>query len=238
MKKSWFLVVLSLLFSLCFKSTTVGAANVIGHSPVIYSTEGQIGAITLYDDYVLRVEYKYSASNVQIRICPTDNCVDGLTQSYTSPENFFDGDHVDLYLKDLFVLTDGTKYNIVMSASFKPYASAITVVSTGGLSEEFVYVEENASDESDNKDDKLEEVLTRSQKIEKILRTYVIPGLYAILLIVLIIKGILLGIDIAKHADQPEVRGEKIRAFSYFGVAIVLLLLLNTIAGFVTGLFG
>ena len=57
-------------------------------------------------------------------------------------------------------------------------------------------------------------------------------------MIVLIIKGILLGMDITKYSDQPDIRREKIRGFTYFGVAIFLLAILNTIGGFVTGLFG
>ena len=53
----------------------------------------------------------------------------------------------------------------------------------------------------------------------------------------LVIKGILLGIDIARYADQPEVRKEKLKAFGFFGVAIFLLAILNTIAGIVGDLF-
>ena len=54
----------------------------------------------------------------------------------------------------------------------------------------------------------------------------------------LIIKAIILAVDVVKYADNRSVRAEKIRAFTYLGVGLLMVAIVNTAVGFITGLFG
>ncbi|MBR3891148.1 MAG: hypothetical protein IKJ30_03660 [Bacilli bacterium] len=239
MKQKIVLFILFVIAIFCNSQTTISARETLDFSVVVYPGEGEVGSSVVYDDYVVRVNYKYSASNVVIKVCPKALCNNLNTQTYESPETYFDGDHVDFYMADHFTLQDGETYQAWISVSFKPYAAAITDVATGAMNVEFVYEEENAlTEEEDPNNQYAEEALTRSERIAKLFRDIIIPCIYVVILIVLIIKGIMLGMDITKYADQPDIRREKIRGFAYFGVALFLLAILNTVGGFVTGLFG
>lgn len=241
MKKSFLVSLLFIFATIFFNGVSVDARETLDFATSFYPGEGEIGSIVIYDDYVVRVSYKYSASDVKIKICPSSTCSNLNTQIYTSEETYFDDVHTDFYIADHFDLDNGTDYKISVSASFKPYPAAITDSASGFIETEFEYIKENASSEEDNSSDKnkyADEALTRTQKIIWVFKVIIIPLIYAVLIVVLIVKGVLLGIDISKYADEPDVRKEKIRAFTYFGVAIFLVAILNTVGGFVTGLFG
>lgn len=235
-------VCLLFLLGIVFSGTTsISARETIDFVTSFYPGEGEIGSIEIYDDYVIRIAYKYSASDVEIKICPADMCSNLSTQTYLSDETYFDGTHTDFYMADHFELENGVEYKVSVSASFKPYPAAIYDTSSGFMETDFEYIEENASfEENKNTDENkyADEALTRTQKIIWVFKVIIIPLIYAALVVVLIVKGILLGIDISKYADEPDVRKEKIRAFTYFGLAIFLVAILNTVGGFVTGLFG
>ena len=238
MKKKIVLFVIFFI-SIIFSSSLVSARETLDFATVSYVGEGNVGSITIYDDYVIRIGYKYSASNVKIDICPKSDCNNLTTQTYESNETYFDGEYVDFYISEHFSLYDGSEYKVSITASFKPYAAAITDVSAGFIETDIEYIAEKAVDrETDPYNKYADAALTDIEKVAKVFRDYIIPFLYVILVIVLIIKGILLGMDITKYSDQPDIRREKIRGFTYFGVAIFLLAILNTIGGFVTGLFG
>lgn len=240
MKKK--LVVFALLITgFLFSGYTVEARETLDFATSFYPGEDEIGSIVIYDDYVVRINYKYSASNVEIEICPADMCTSLNKQEYTSNETYFDGDYTDFYVADHFELENNMEYKISVSAAFKPYPAAIQDTSSGFIETDFVYISENASSEDDEREEGnkyADEALSKSEKIAKLFREIIIPLIYLLLLVVLIVKGVLLGIDITKFSDEPEVRKEKIRAFTYFGLAIFLVAILNTVGGFVTGLFG
>lgn len=239
MKQKIILFLLFVLTICCCNQTTVSARETLDFSVVVYPGENEVGSVVVYDDYVVRVNYKYSASNVSISICPKALCNNLNTQIQEFSETYFDGDYVDFYLADHFSLQDGETYQAWINVSFKPYAAAITDVATGAMSVEFSYIEENALTEAEDPNSPYaEEALTRGERIAKLFRDIIIPLIYVVLLIVLIIKGILLGMDITKYADQPDIRREKVRGFVYFGVALFLLAILNTVGGFFAGLFG
>ena len=240
MKKK-FVVLALFILGILFSGYVVEARETLDFATSFYPGEDEIGSIIIYDDYVVRINYKYSASDVEIKVCPASMCTSLNTQVYTSNETYFDGTYTDFYIADHFELENGMEYTISVSSSFKPYPAAIQDTSSGFIETDFVYISENASSEGDERDDNnkyADEALNKSQKIARLFREIIIPLIYLLLLVVLIVKGVILAIDISKHADEPDIRKEKIRAFTYFGVAIFLVAILNTVGGFVTGLFG
>ncbi len=238
MKKKLLSIFLLLIGILFLNPTTVDARSSYGYSTVIYPGEGEVGSFTVYDDYVVRVSFKYKAENVKLTLCPKNSCgiVEPTIKEFN--EQYTSGGYVDFYLTEYFEMSNGVTYTLKVTAEFKQYPAAIDSESPGELDVEFEYIKENASFNEERSEDKYaEEALTWIEKIVVFCKTYIIYIIYAILGIVLVIKGILLGIDIARYADQPEVRKEKLKAFAFFGVAIFLLAILNTIAGIVGDLF-
>jgi len=75
--------------------------------------------------------------------------------------------------------------------------------------------------------------------IEGIVNTTIMPIIYAAITLFLIVKGAILGMQIVKAADEPQVRQEKIGSLKWlvigvaiaFGVAGVAHILVNYFAG-------
>ena len=62
-------VCLLFLLGIVFSGTTsISARETIDFVTSFYPGEGEIGSIEIYDDYVIRIAYKYSASDVEIKI--------------------------------------------------------------------------------------------------------------------------------------------------------------------------
>lgn len=236
MKKSFITLLFIAIFSI-FSSSTVSAKVVKDMD--IYNLDGLIiGNLSIHDDYVVEISYEYAVKGVNILVCEPTNCVTSK-QEKTFSETYFDDESVEIYLKEYFDFIDGTKYQIEVSASFKPkQGTTLEVWETWSIESEIVYVEENASEKPQDRPGYGDEFVDSATNAGELIRNIAIPVIYGVLVIVLVVKGVLLGIDITRYSDQPDVRKEKIKAFSYFGVAIVALAGLNTIAAFVTGLFG
>ena len=58
--------------------------------------------------------------------------------------------------------------------------------------------------------------------LDETVDTYILPIIYAVLALFLVVKGALLGVQIVKAADEPQVRQEKIGSLKWLiiGVAI------------------
>ena len=78
-------------------------------------------------------------------------------------------------------------------------------------------------------------------EIMKITKNIVLPIIWAVLGLFLIIKGSILGFQIVKAADEPQVRQEKIHSLKWLviGVAIAALsgVVVRVVIGFFEGAF-
>jgi len=82
---------------------------------------------------------------------------------------------------------------------------------------------------------------TVMEKISGVVYGTVMPIIYAILGLFLVVRGAILGIQIVKSADEPQVRQEKVGAIKWLviGVAVAFLAagLVSTVTGFFSGAF-
>ena len=87
-----------------------------------------------------------------------------------------------------------------------------------------------------------EEVKSLMEKISGIVYDTVLPIIWIVLGLFLVIKGALLGVQIVKAADEPQVRQEKVGALKWLviGVAIAYLATgaVRILTGFFSGAFG
>ena len=236
MKRIIFYFSLFLSFFFLFTSNVNAATSV--KSTEKYYQQNVIGTIDLYDDYSVKFTFTVEMSDVLLQVCPVNNCNNLTIQKYSPNQSYFgDEKTVYFYLYDHFELVDGQVYEITVQAEFLPTPSSVNG-QPADLSHQLEYIEEKAGESNDDKNRYEEGIEKSTNKVVLAFRNIIIPLLYGVLVVVFIIKGILLALDLVKFADFPDIRKEKIRAFAYFGVAVFALVMLNTFAGWYTGLFG
>lgn len=71
-----------------------------------------------------------------------------------------------------------------------------------------------------------------------IVNTVVLPILWIVLGLLLIIRGIMLGIDIVKSADEPEVRKKKVSGLIWLFIGIFVAYVITIVASVVMTMFG
>lgn len=97
------------------------------------------------------------------------------------------------------------------------------------------YSEIDLDNEGITGDSKINATLAR---ILNIVNTIVIPILWAILAALLIVRGIMLGMDIVKSADEPEVRKKKVQGLVWLFIGVGAGYVVTIIANVVIGMFG
>lgn len=75
-------------------------------------------------------------------------------------------------------------------------------------------------------------------KMLNIIHNIVIPILWGILGVILIVRGIMLGMDIVKSADEPEVRKKKVSGLIWLIIGIFVAYVITIAARVVMGMFG
>lgn len=213
------------------------------------------------DKVNLSIRYQYGIKNIVVNICdgtcagkkPITTYQDAIEagkeiiNNFEGPTTFSNGDqgysiptsgiHLNAYTDRL--TSDGkvdNTYYIQISATFCKVrspdykqcnewdASTRTLIS-----EEFQMNVGFTSSSEMNK--------TISQMLN-ITNNVVIPILWVILGIILIVRGIMLGIDIVKTADEPEVRKKKISGLIWLFVGIFLAFVVTGTASAVMSMFG
>lgn len=96
----------------------------------------------------------------------------------------------------------------------------------------------NDRDLTYNKEDiEDEDVKSLMTKIENIVNTVVLPIIWTILGFFLIIKGTMLGIQIVKSADEPQIRQEKVGALKWLVIGVAIAYLASFVVKIVVGFF-
>ena len=191
-----------------------------------------VGKITLYDDYSIEYEYGiHKLQGVKIKVCKESLC-DITEYQITPDQSFMDGQEAKYNISNYLAQEDEkVTYKIFAEGYFKPNDSG----SWFGLELEYTVQVKGSEETSENMTK--EDFDESTNKVKKVFNTYIIPGIYIILGLAIIIKGILLSIDIVKHSDDPAIRQEKLKGTVYLFLALLLVALINTGVGIITGLF-
>ena len=78
---------------------------------------------------------------------------------------------------------------------------------------------------------------TLMNDLSDIVNGVVLPVMYVVLGLFLVIKGTILGVQIVKSADNPEVRREKVGALKWLLIGTCIGVVASTVVGVVTGFF-
>ena len=76
------------------------------------------------------------------------------------------------------------------------------------------------------------------EKISDIVYTIVMPIIWAILGLFLVVKGTILGVQIVKSADEPQIRQEKIGSLKWLVIGVAIAALAAGVVQVLTGFFG
>lgn len=82
-----------------------------------------------------------------------------------------------------------------------------------------------------------EDISTLMEKIDGIVRGTVLPIIWAVLGLFLVVKGALLGVQIVKAADEPQVRQEKIGSLKWLVIGVAIAYAASGVVGVLTGFF-
>ena len=234
MKKLKVLLIFIFAFIL-FTPSFVQAKGAIAtaSAPGLTPSDDPMGKIILYDDYTIAFYYGYRVNNITILVCKDSIC-NNLSQAEN--QSFVGNEVVEFDLNPLLVRDseNSVKYSIQANATFNA-VEGLGNESIATLSASVV-VKPNGSESTEGVDNG-DKFMSSTYNVIAFLNAWIIPGVYVLLGITLIIKGILLAVDIVKYADNSDVRSEKIRAFVYMFIGVVCVAIINSCAGIFTGLF-
>ena len=227
-------ILLGLIVAYLFSFTNVVSAedNVLKEvqATVVKEGEKSPGNIKLYGDYTIEFNFEHALNGYKIWVCEEDDC-DDKTPTIASSQIFYGPDNISKKLTEYMSVEEGEEkvYIIKAQGTFRNSKTSYTA--------NIVKLEYKV--ELKKVDGKIfyDAFVEESQSALKVIKKWVIPGLYILFALTIIVKGILLGIDIVHLADQPDLRREKIRAFIYFFVAMIAVTIVTTSVGYITGLF-
>lgn len=209
----------------------VRAATSLKSETVKSMAGDEVGTITLYDDYTIIYKHLYRVKDISITICVKGYC-EGVKPQIVSTNSYDNQEEVSFSISDYLIKQQANvTYVIKATGNFRQSENSLTsIIST-------LNHEVTIGDIEESNGDKENEVLSSLDNAKAFCRMWIIPGIYLIIALTIVVKGILLAIDITKHSDSAEVRKEKIRAFIYLFIAMVAVALINTSVGWVVGLF-
>ena len=235
MKKMKFIkYVFIFIFAFSFiSSSLVSAAQdlEVAVAPGFLPGEPDSGSITLTDDYKLTFTYGYRVKDIKIWVCEEELC--NIDEPTIFPNQTYLGNSsIEFDLNRYLVKEEGrdVEYKITASANFKRLETQQTD-SSATLN---YIVTIKGSSSSDGRD---EDVFNNSEKALQFVNTWILPGIYVVLAVIFVVKGILLCIDLIRYSDYREVRHEKLKAFAYMFIGLLAVAIINSTIGVITGLF-
>lgn len=238
---------LSLLFGmLLFTNVSVEAKEVIASDSINDMSGNPVGVIEIYDNSEIKISYKYGLRLAELQYCVEGN--DCMMNIYKY-EKIAEANSSESYKNETGelksfrykpILEEDTKYKFRVTAYFGSTSSytgtenvntAFMLVSlTVDTKEEYVMGSKSPNIENEQLD-------TMMSNLKEIVNNTVLPVIYIILFIFLIVKGALLGTQIVKNADNPDIRSEKIGALKWLLIGVAIGLSANTLIGVFTGYF-
>lgn len=233
-RKKIIIIIIAMVLSFLLPSNIVEAKEMIDDAFGQNYLGEDVAFIRFYDDYTIEFVYKYSVSNIEIKVCQSNLCDETQPQEIitTAYKNEAPYQTMGVQTFDLNkYLTNNASYVVKASASFKSFEDSTSVLVLSMSEEISIEVEEEDTNDRDR------EFRKSVERVYRVCNTWVIPGIYMVLAVVLIVKGIFLAIDVVKYSDNSSVRKEKLKAFVYLGLVLLFVAALNTLAGIITGLF-
>lgn len=235
MKKIKFIKYLFIfIFAFSFLNiTSVLAASEleVAVAPGFLPGEPDSGSITLTDDYKITFTYGYRVKDIKIWVCEEELC--NVDEPTIFPNQTYLGNSSIEFDLSKYLIKDDSRvieYKITANANFKRTETQQT--DSSATLNYIVTISGNGS--GSTRDD---DVFKNSEKAITFVNVWILPGIYILLGVIFVVKGILLAIDLIKYSDSREVRREKLRGFAYMFVGLLAVAVVNSTVGVITGLF-
>lgn len=238
--------VISVFVLIIFSNHKVSAKELVGKDNIVGFDGKEIAVIEIYDNSEIVIGYRYGLRKVTLAYCEKGlNCEMNMYENKllmeSSAEKTYKNDKNELEVyRTKPVLEKGKEYKFIVQAYFGANESykGTESVSTGFM---LYYLEVNSGEShikgTNNPNIEDEGLNTLMGDFTEIANTIVIPVLYVVMLLVLIVKGALLGVEIVKSADNPTVREEKVHALKWLFIGLAIGLLATSVIGVITGFF-
>ncbi len=204
-----------------------------------------LGTIKIENENKLVIEYKYGLRQVDLYYCSKGEGCDMNNYSHISVMQSSEAEPYKNTSQELatytyeFNLDEGFEYRVRVEAYFgtgSGYSGVETIPSYTISSKQVLDtndyylkgVQGNYHHESMN---------SLMSKIKNIINTIFLPIMYSLIGIVLVIKGAILGVQIVKSADNPDIRMEKIKSLKWLVIGVAVTALASSIVGVLTGFF-
>lgn len=249
MKKLLFCFIL-MFSSVClfvFDSTRIEAKQELASKSLNTISGETVGLITIYNNGEIVLKYKYGLRKAVLYYCEKgDRCDYNMYNSVKIMESSeiepYKNNGKDLMTFSYKAQLDGKKeYKLKVEAYFgvsvgyrgtesifgSPAISSVQILE---IDDEYVKLDGN----SDYGDQGINDLMV---EIKDIVNTIVLPLLYAVMGLFLVVKGTILGVQIVKAADEPNLRLEKIRALKWLAIGVGIGFVASTLVGALTGFF-
>lgn len=229
-----------------FEETSISAKEVISSDIIVDISGDAIGIIEIYDNSEIKISYKYGLRLAELYYCDEEvdckiNFYNKIIIAEASEDDWLKNEETGLKTFQYKpILKDGLKYKLKVNAYFGSTSNYTGTenVNTGfmlvGLevSSKDVYVE--GSSKSGISDEGLNNLMN---DLSEIVNEVVLPVMYTVLGLFLVVKGAILGVQIVKNADHPDIRREKIGALKWLLIGSCIGVVASTVVGIITGFF-
>ena len=243
-----FIIIAAFLFVGIFNNTKVIAASVIASVSDEDIFGEQISSVRVFNNGKVELQYKYGLKKVDMYYCVKgESCDQGVYNRQSIMEATLDEPYKNTesgMAKYTFAidLDKKVEYRVRIEAYFgtsnaysggESVTGAFTVGAVQIADTNDNYINGNAAKDNVS-DSRLSDLL---EKIRKIVNNIILPIIYTVTSVFLVIKGAILGFQIVKSADQPDVRREKIGALKWLFIGVAIAYAATTAVGFVSGFF-
>lgn len=223
----------------------VEAKEVVGSASSENIFGDLLGTIQIYDDGEIKFQYKYGLKRADLYYCKKGEMCDNDNYSWVkileaSEETPYKNNGAELAKYSYEVeLEENSEYRFVVEAYF---ALSSSYKGNENIEGSFMISDKQIADTKDQyikidsgyDDSRIGEWL---DDMKLIVNTIVLPVLYVLISMLLVIKGAILGFQIVKNADKPDIRREKIGALTWLVIGVVVAYAASTVVGVLTGFF-
>lgn len=201
----------------------------------------------------VEIQYQYGIKDVELYICEDNTCSSGnfITSFLDSNDEVYineSNNSVFSYTKTYYAISDGKSlldynvdkqnnnmYNMTIYANFcmvRDNENEKCLDWTGQKEISTTEFDITLGSPTGNPD-----ADNFIYSMLNVVHTYVIPGLWVVLIILLLVRGIMLSIDIVKSSDEPDVRKRKIQGLVWLIIGVAIGFAVTVSARYVLAIF-
>ena len=244
-------LIISLIISACLDVNCVSAKEILKEKSTSNIFGDVLGTIEIYDNGQVSIKYKYGLRKAEVFYCEKGNDCDNniysvITMLEANATNTYKNNEQNLatYTYSINNLEKGKQYKVKVRAyvaTSKNYTGSENVTGSPIITsfqtetDEASVTKKTSSNKGEIADEGINGLM---DKLTNIVNTVIIPIIYIVTGLVLVIKGALLGVQIVKSADEPELRLQKVHSLKWLVIGVVITYAATSVVGILTGYFG